>query len=123
MLALAGDLFGQQQGLQMVQSIPGQPTGSREQAIEPLQRPQPAILVAPQPPSSGTMSVALPDAQQLYADLKRELQNIIVRLTALENQVESLMRTMPKQQQLRILTPQEMKESRGALLQQHIPQK
>lgn len=108
--------------IQTVQASPGQATGSREQAIEPLQRPQPAILVAPQQPGTGTMSVALPDAQQLYADLKKEIQNIIVRLAALEKQVESVMRTVAKQQpQIRILTPQEMEKSRGALAPQQIP--
>lgn len=87
---------------------------------ESMQRPQPAILVAPQQQNSGTMSVALPNTQQLYSDLKQELQNVIVRLTAVEQQVESLMRTVSKQKQIRLPTPQEMRENRGALLTQQM---
>jgi TolA-binding protein len=113
---------------QIVTSIPGaldsgQPNGSRGQAMEPLQKPQPAILIAPQQPASGsTMRTALPDTQQLYSDLKQELQNIIVRVAALEKQVESLMRTIGNQQpQQRIAPPSTKKWPEGALLTQHVP--
>jgi len=118
---LQGAVLAPQVPLQ-VGGASGQATGSREQALEPLQLPQPAILLAPQPqPSTGTMSVALPDTQQLYNDLKKDIQNLIVRLTALEKQVESLMRSMPKHPQIRILTPQEVRDSRGALAPGQVP--
>ncbi len=108
-------------------ATPTTPPAPSIPAPTPIAQPQP---IAP-PSQPDTMRIALPDSQQLYHDVKKDAENAMVRIAALEKQIEALMRTAPSTQSIpdqgvlrekfAQAVKQQQEQQRGAFLAQHIP--